>query len=318
MNILMITHLYYPNIGGVEIAAENLIKQFLKRGHKVNLVTSRWPNDLANSEYINGVKITRLPFRLPSLNIVSLLKFTVRATECITSLFSIAKKTNFDVINLHYLSENALYALILSRLRHVPLVTSIHGSDIELFALKGKFNKWIVSEALNKSYRIIVNSNALLKVMLGNFGEDLNKKSVVISNGVDFSIIDQTKKEFSGLSPFLLGIGRLEHFKGFDVLIEAFSEVKQKFPNFKLVLIGDGQERNKLESLSSRLGLDRSILFLGRLEHKDVLTLLRTCEIFVMPSRREAFGIVNLEAMAAKKSGYSNGCGRGFRNNSPW
>ena len=70
MNILVVTNSYYPNIGGVEIAVRNLCNQFMKEGHKVEIVASRWPKKLPKCEIIDGVKVTRLPFRLPSLNIL--------------------------------------------------------------------------------------------------------------------------------------------------------------------------------------------------------------------------------------------------------
>jgi glycosyltransferase involved in cell wall biosynthesis len=302
MNILIISHLYYPTIGGVQVATSNLIKQYLKKGHRVELITTRWPKTLPKSEYINEVKVTRLPFRLPSYNPISFLKFIVRAIECIISLFFIVWREKFDLIHLRYVCENAPYAMMLSNIMHIPLVTSIHGSDIQYFALKRRLNRWVVRQCLKRSSQVIANSSALLEVALNMFGEENLKNPIVISNGVDISKNDLSKQAFSSQSPFLLGIGRLEHFKGFDVLIKALAIVKKKHPSIKLILIGDGIERGKLEQLRQRLGLDESVLFYGGMEHKDVLKMLSTCVFLVMPSRREAFGTVLIEAMAAKKA----------------
>lgn len=302
MNILIVSHLYYPTVGGVQVAVSNLIKQYLKKGHRVELITTRWPKTLTKTEYVDGVKVTRLPFRLPSLNPVSLVKFSIQAFMCLWNMYFLARRAKFDIINLHYVSENALYALMLSYFMHIPLVTNIHGSDIQLFALRGKFNKWVVKQCLKRSDQVIANSNALLEVTLKLFGSKNIKNPVVIGNGVDLLKIDQSNNPYSSLAPFILGIGRLEYFKGFDVLVKAFAAVKKRFPAVRLIIVGEGSEMGKLEVLRQDLALYDSVSFYGRLEHKDVLKMLDACEFLVMPSRREAFGIVIIEAMATGKA----------------
>jgi glycogen synthase len=302
MNILMFSHLYYPYIGGVEIAVENLSKQFINNGHKVEIVTSRFPRNIPKSEFVSGIKVTRLPFRLPSSNVFSILKFFIRVFECTFFLLCLVKKSRFDIINLHYVGENALYALIISYLKRIPLITNIHGSDIEYFALKGKLHKLIVQATLNRSLKIISNSNALLKVTSKMFGDNIYLKSVVIGNGVNLSNADQPVNNFLNVAPYLLGIGRLEHFKGFDILIKSFGIVNQKHPDMKLILVGDGSERGKLTTISQQLGLEDSVLFYGRMDQKDVLKILSGCKFTVQPSRREGFGMVLIEAMALGKA----------------
>lgn len=298
----MITNLYYPNIGGVEIATENLIKQFLRKGHSVELVTSRYPTTLSKIEYIHGVRVMRLPFRLPSANPLYLCKFFIHSFVCIANLYRLVKQYKFDLINLHYVSENALYALILSKFKNLPLVTSIHGADIQDFPFRNALNKCLVGLTLKKSLGIISNSTALLREATRIFGEELISKSVVCGNGIELSEFKNLVGNHDNLSPFILGIGRLVYKKGFDILLEAFSIVIKRFPHVKLVVIGDGVEKNALETLIRNLGLERSIIFCGNLEHENIPKYLASCEFFVLPSREEPFGIVNLEAMSAKKA----------------
>ncbi len=78
-------------------------------------------------------------------------------------------------------------------------------------------------------------------------------------------------------------------------LIEAISTLKPKFPNIKLVIIGEGPERSELESQIKKLELEEFVILLGR--RKEIPKLLKAANIFALPSRREAFGLVNLEAM---------------------
>jgi glycogen synthase len=302
MNILIITHLYLPNVGGVEIAVENLSKQFTKNGHKVEIVTSRWPKTLPKTDIINGIKVTRLPFRLPSFNLLLFIKFAIRLIESTVRLFALCKKSQFDIINLHYVRENALYALILSYFRRLPLVTSIHGEDIGTFPLESKLNRWIVKQTLQRSSQIISNSNAFLILTSEMFGSEIQLKSMVVGNGVDLSKINLSKNGFINADTYILGIGRFIHKKGFDILLRAFAFVRHKFPEVKLCLIGDGEERNNLETLSRDLGLEQSVLFYGLIENENIWKYLLNCKFFVLPSRKEPFGIVILEAMAAEKA----------------
>lgn len=211
-------------------------------------------------------------------------------------------RVKIDIINLHYISENALYALLLSHLKNIPLISHIHGSDIEDFTLRNKFNKWLVRQTLRKSVRIISNSDALLESAAKTFGKDILHKSITIPNGIDLSEFNELDTDPHNSAPFLLGVGQLKHIKGFDILIETFALVKPHFPDIKLILIGDGPERAKLMNLSRKLNLEESIIFRGTLKHEEIPKYLLDCELLIMPSRKEAFGIVILEAMAAKKA----------------
>jgi len=300
MKILMISHMHYPTVGGVQNVVDNLSQQCIKKGHSVEIVTSLYPKDLPRSEIINGIKVTRLPFRLPELSVLSFVKFFVRAIDCIISLLFFAKK--IDLVNLHYISENAPYAIFISKVLRIPLITNIHGSDIELFSLRNSFNKHLVRQTLLQSSCIISNSKSLLQTTCRIYGEELFDKAVVVGNGINLSKFGEFHPPLRSEHPYIIGIGRLETFKGFDLLLESFRLVIDRFPGITLVLIGDGPERERLEDLARALKLENSISFLGRIANDNALRILGGSEFLVSPSRREAFGIVNLEAMAAQKA----------------
>ena len=90
-------------------------------------------------------------------------------------------------------------------------------------------------------------------------------------------------------------IAELHERKGLKYLISAIPEVTEKYPNVKLVIIGEGSERKNLENLIKKLKIENHVILLGR--KKEIPKLLKSSNIFVLPSRREAFGLVNLEAM---------------------
>jgi L-malate glycosyltransferase len=301
MNIALIPHLYYPNIGGVEIAVENLAAILRKNNYNVFIVTARWPRTLKRNELYGNIKITRLPFKLPNKNPINFLLFCIRFIQCIHGLSQFIIKNNIELINLHYISENALYILLIKHFFKIPLVVNIHGSDIELFSKQGFLNRFLVNVSLRQSDVIISNSQALLNATVEMFGAFISKKAFVIGNGVDITVNRQSFLD-PGISPFILSVGRLEYFKGFDVLIDAFSIVAETQKLIKLVIIGGGTENNKLTDKISSCKSGNRILLLGHLDHNKVEGYFNYCDFFVLPSRREAFGIVCLEAMGASKA----------------
>jgi glycosyltransferase involved in cell wall biosynthesis len=104
---------------------------------------------------------------------------------------------------------------------------------------------------------------------------------------------------------FALIVGRLvgeSRYKGHDILIDLWSAVLEQFPDFKLVIAGDGPDRRRLEEKAAALGLSEAVTFTGLLSDEKLERLYRDCEFFVMPSLAEGFGLVYLEAMRAGKA----------------
>jgi glycogen(starch) synthase len=121
-----------------------------------------------------------------------------------------------------------------------------------------------------------------------------------VGNGVNLDEFNSTLK-YQHQRPYVLSVGRFVQKKGFDILIQAFAKVTGKHPEVDLIIAGDGEELNRCKSLALQLGLNQKVFFLGAVDHQTVVELLLQCEIFVLPSRREPFGLVILEAMAAGK-----------------
>lgn len=135
-------------------------------------------------------------------------------------------------------------------------------------------------------------------------------KVITIYNSVDIKLfsqkltIEEIKKIKQELNikennKLILTIARLSHEKGLDILIKAIATLKQKIENFQLVIVGDGPHKNFLVNLSKKLNVDDIVSFIGF--RKDTYNIYQLCDIFVLPSRQEPFGIVLVEAMAAKK-----------------
>lgn len=126
----------------------------------------------------------------------------------------------------------------------------------------------------------------------------LRKPVAVIPNGVDVERIRSVPP--AELESDVIFVGRLIPEKGVGLLLRALVEVKKEIPDVQAIVVGDGPEREKLERLSSILGLKNNVAFTGFFQsHDDVIALMKASKVFVLPSRREGFGMVVLEAMAS-------------------
>ncbi len=122
----------------------------------------------------------------------------------------------------------------------------------------------------------------------------------------EFSALSDATRPRPGEPPILLTVARLEgpergEYKGVDTVIEAMPEVMAAFPGGRYVVVGDGDDRPRLEQLAHRCGVQERVTFAGAVDAAALRAFYDACEIFVMPSRTEGFGIVFLEAMALGK-----------------
>ena len=216
----------------------------------------------------------------------------------ILRLFSLIKKEKPDILHCHLFHANFL-GRIFGKISGVPLIISTIHSDN--FGGKLRYYLLKITDSLND---VTVAVSQKIK-------EDLIKRKIspehkikVVYNGtkegrmVAESDIQKTKRDLSidNNSPIILSVGRLNPIKGHIYLIEAMELLKIKYPNFKLLLIGDGPERENLENKTKQLCLSENILFLGEIREIDIYYKL--ADIFVLPSVNEGFGLALIEAMS--------------------
>jgi len=300
MNILLVTDLYLPNVGGVEIVINNLARQFVKNGHEVNIIASKWPKSLQEHEKIGGIDIYRVHFAIPRSSFKSWIVFSIRFPQTLLQIIRIIRSTKVDIINVHYVAGNAFYVLLLNSLLRLPLVVSIHGSDIKRNPYRSIILRWTLTMILKRSDFVTSNSLSLLRDA-EMFCRGIHSKSLVVGNGIDLREFQELAM-YEARDPYILAIGRLVHAKGFDILLYAFKSVANYNPHIHLIVAGDGEERQNLELLTQQLGLTNKVKFIRITNREDIIRLLSGCQFFVLPSRREGFGIVILEAMASKRA----------------
>ncbi len=292
-NILLYTDT--PQVGGAELQMFLLAKFLDKKEFTPILACSSYPalDRWCDNFHKEGIKTIRIAVKHK------------HDPKHFFSLRRIIKEEKIDLLHAHIWNPaSCRYAFSAASSTKTPIITTEH-DPFKLSFLKDFFKK----RSLKKIRKIVTVSEANQKVLKKLYPEEKNK-FVVISNGIDTTwwhsqslrITDldrkKTKEELflaHENSLIIISVAELHERKGLKYLIEAIPEVSAKFPNIKLVIVGEGPERPELEKLIKKLDIANHVILTGR--QKEIPKLLKCADIFVLPSRREAFGLVILEAM---------------------
>jgi glycosyltransferase involved in cell wall biosynthesis len=300
MRILLVPNTYHPILGGVQTATHNLAQNLLKSGHEVQVVTNRYPRSLPAREVIDGVSIRRLLFLSTSIDTLKrgradlfLASFYVYPSS-LYRLRNLMRRFRPDVVNVHFPDHQSRFVLALRRRFKFRLVVSLHGDEIERSVTAGS-----LQSILRAADAVTACSQHLLDQAI-RLAPAITTKAHVVHNGIDLNrFVD--KNEHFHPRPYALAFGRLTHKKGFDLLLKAFAQSAAEEPDIDLIIAGEGEEQQALIQQARQLGLERRVHFRGQANPEEVVRLLNGCRFVVVPSRREPFGIVALEALAAGK-----------------
>lgn len=303
--ILTLSWEYPPyKIGGIAEHVYELSKALTRRGQEVHVVTL---GDFPYEED-EGVRLHRIAVD------ASRPDFITRMNEEMKKIgASIIESTNIDIIHAHdWLVGSA--AIDLAFKYKKPLVSTIHSTEFgRSQGLKEEYQRRIheVEERLvSISDHVIVCSESMKREIQDLFG--VTEKISIIPNGVDVSkfgfFVDREaiKEKFCGLksTKMILFLGRLVYQKGVNVLIGAMPIILSSYSrverDVRLVIVGEGPMRKQLEKDADYLGVSKHVVFTGFLDDYTVRRLLKAADMTVVPSLYEPFGIVALEAMAAK------------------
>lgn len=218
----------------------------------------------------------------------------------------IVKRDKIDAIHAHWIVPQGFVAAIVKKLTGVPYIVTAHAGDV--FPLRNPILKWFGKVSLKNTFYCTVNSNATKQAVVDVARID---NVDIIPMGVDLEAFSPKKKDASirkklGVEgEFILTVGRMAEKKGFRYLIEAMPLILEKLPKAKLVLIGDGPDKQMLEELARKLKLESSVIFAGKVTHKELENWYPTADVFVLPSiiakggDTEGLGVVFLEAIAS-------------------
>ena len=275
------------------------------------------------NEMMDGIRVNRFPYFYPliaqKLGYGAGILYNIRRSGIaafqvpffllaeLFFLIKILKKRKIDLIHAHWTIPQGFIGRLAGFLFKVPLLTTIHGSDIHGFKkipVMKSLNKLII----NASDYCTVNSSAMAKMVYDVSGRN---DPALVPMGVDYNFFSRKlsekrqRKENEAGEKKILFVGRLIEWKGAEYLIKAFAKILKQGINAKLLLAGEGPEKEHLVEVSKNEKISEKVCFLGQVSHNYLQKLFSSIDLFVLPSivndrgETEGLGVVLLEAMAS-------------------
>lgn len=288
----------YPTYGGSGVVATELGMALAEKGHKVHFINYRRPARLG--QYLPDIYYHEVaPMEYP------LFEFKPMDTALASKIVDVALFENLDVLHVHYALPHATIGFLAREIlktkgKKLPFVTTLHGTDITLIGADRSYFP-VVEFSINQSDAVTAVSESLKQQTLDSF--KMEKEIHVIPNFIDFKRFGKTenlnlRRQFADdHEKLFIHISNFRKVKRIDDALAVFKKVIQKIPA-KFLLVGDGPERPRLESLCRDWNLCHEVKFLGKQDMVE--ELLSVSDIFLLPSEHESFGLAALEAMACE------------------
>ena len=286
----------HPTYGGSGAVATELGIQLASKGHEVHFITYAQPFRLRHFK-------ERIFFHEVEMEQYPLFEHPPYTLALAVALHDAVQTHDLDVLHAHYAIPHAASAWIAGEMladEKLPVVTTLHGTDITLVGLHPSFHR-ITQFTIQKSNGITAVSEFLKEQTVRDFSV-LSDRIDVIPNFVDTRFYHPDKEPCHRASLALEGEAILMHVSNFrpvkrvtDV-VEIFARVNSELPA-RLVMVGDGPERPAARERASALGVEDRVLFLGK--HDSVDELLSCADLFLLTSDAESFGLAALEAIAS-------------------
>jgi N-acetyl-alpha-D-glucosaminyl L-malate synthase BshA len=288
----------YPTFGGSGVVATELGIALAKEGHQVHFITYSQPTRL---DFFNE----NLFYHEVDMMAYPLFQYPPYETALASKMVDVVKYEKLDVLHVHYAIPHASAAFIAKQILRkqqieIPIITTLHGTDITLVGKDPSFEP-VVAFSINQSDGITAVSEDLRRDTCDHF--NIEKDIKVIPNFIDLDRFRKLKKDHfkKAICPngeqLLVHTSNFRKVKRVEDVVAVFQKVRQTKPA-KLLLVGDGPERAKIEGLCRECGDCADIRFLGKLE--AVEEVLSVADLFLMPSEKESFGLAALEAMACE------------------
>ncbi len=288
----------YPTFGGSGVVATELGKALAKKGHPVHFITYNQPSRLdflSENLYYHEVEFRSYP----------LFEHAPYELALASKMVSVVKNEKLDLLHVHYAIPHASAAYMAKQILksqgiYIPVITTLHGTDITLVGRDPSYEP-VVTFSINQSDGVTSVSNDLKKETYEFF--DIQNHIEVIPNFIDLEKFKKQKKDHfkKAICPdgeaLVVHTSNFRKVKRVGDVVKTFFNIHKEIPS-KLLMIGDGPERDGAEQLCRDLDICDDVRFLGKLE--AVEEVLSVADLFLMPSEKESFGLAALEAMACE------------------
>ncbi|HCZ34671.1 MAG TPA: N-acetyl-alpha-D-glucosaminyl L-malate synthase BshA [Cytophagales bacterium] len=297
----------YPTFGGSGVVATELGKALAKEGHQVHFITYSQPSRL---DFLNE----NLFYHEVEFRSYPLFEYPPYELALASKMVSVVKNEGLDLLHVHYAIPHASAAYMAKQILkthgiYIPVVTTLHGTDITLVGKDASYEP-VVTFSINQSDGVTSVSEDLKRETYYSF--KITNEIEVIPNFIDLEKFKKQKKDHFKKAICPNGEALIVHTSNFrkvkrvmDV-VHVFNNIHKVVPS-KLLMIGDGPERQPAETLARELGINDAVRFLGKLE--AVEEVLSVADLFLMPSEKESFGLAALEAMACEVPVISSNAG---------
>lgn len=287
----------YPTFGGSGVVATELGLELSKRGHEIHFITYNQPvrlELLSNNVHYHEVNVPEYP----------LFHYQPYELALSSKLVDMVKLHKIEILHVHYAIPHAYAAYMAKKMLQeegilIPIVTTLHGTDITLVG-SHPFYKPAVTFSINKSDAVTAVSQSLKEDTLRLF--DIKSDIHVVSNFID---LEKYNHKFTDCQRNMMAnddekiithISNLRPVKRSQDVISIFYNIQKEMPA-KLMLIGEGPERERIEYRCKELGILEKVIFFGKSNEID--KILCFSDLFLLPSQTESFGLAALEAMAS-------------------
>ena len=297
----------YPTFGGSGVVATELGLELARKGHEVHFITYKQPVRLAllsPNVYFHEVNVPEY----------ALFHYQPYELALSSKIVDTVKLYKIDILHVHYAIPHAFAGymarkMLLEEGIYLPIVTTLHGTDITLVG-KHPYYKTAVTFSINKSDYVTSVSESLKRDTYDHF--NIKKDIYVIPNFIEVenkqlqashcARINMAKPE----ERIITHISNFRAVKRIPDVIKTFYNIQKQIPA-KLMMVGEGPEKEKAELLCRELGIEDKVIFFGN--SLDVDRILNYSDLFLLPSESESFGLAALEAMACKVPVISSNAG---------
>lgn len=283
----------YPSLGGSGVVATELGKLLAERGHRVHFITSGMPFRL-------GAFHPNIFYHEVEVNHYDVFKYPPYDLTLANRMAQVAKNEKLDLLHVHYAVPHALCAFLAKQMvgDHLKIMTTLHGTDITVLGYDSNLSD-MIRFGIERSDRVTAVSSDLIRQTRELL--HVEKEIIPVYNFVDKrryypKDVGALKKKFAkNGEKILMHISNFRPVKRVPDVIRIFSEVRKEVPS-KLILIGEGPEMGLVRKMIAERDLTNDVCFLGKQE--DVAEVLSLADVMLLPSAKESFGLVALEAMA--------------------
>jgi N-acetyl-alpha-D-glucosaminyl L-malate synthase BshA len=295
MNIGMVC---FPTYGGSGVVATELGKALAEKGHKVHFMSYSQPFRL-------NLFNENIFYHEFNVNDYPLFEYQPYESVLASKIVDVAIYEQLDVLHVHYAIPHASVAytaqqILRSKKIYLPYVTTLHGTDITLVGRDPAFEP-VIRFSLNSSNAITSVSESLKKDTLSTF--KIDNKITVIPNFINIRDYEASgsehvkRKHARAGEKVLVHISNFRKVKRIDDVLRIFARVRTELPA-RLILVGDGPERQRIETISRQMNLGQDVINLGKVaDPKEILSI---ADLFLLPSETESFGLSALEALAMR------------------